>query len=115
MKIIGSFHEALNQGVTTNLFNNLRNLITCTLILTAALAAPTHHATVNLFGIFNWYVGSFIAVVAIVLALLNLYDGAYRIFRRGKQPWVVALFVVIYIALSIRIGQLVWELRFLGY
>ncbi|MGB0135155.1 hypothetical protein [Dokdonella sp.] len=115
MKIIESFHDALKQGITADIFNNLRNLVTCTLILAAAMTAPMHHQSVTLFGSLSWYMGSLIALVAILLAALNLYDGAYRIIRRGKHGSVVILFVVVYVAISIRIGQLVWELRYLRF
>jgi hypothetical protein len=114
MKIIDQFHSALNQGITADIFNNLRNLVTCTLILAAALAAPRYHQAVTRFGDFSWSLGSFIALIAIVLAILNLYDGAYRIFRRGKHSSVLIVFVAVYVVLSFRIGQLVSELRFLG-
>ena len=40
MKVIDQFHGALNQGLAADIFNNLRNLVTCTLILAAAMAAP---------------------------------------------------------------------------
>lgn len=115
MKIIDQLHNALNRGITADIFNNLRNLVTCTLILAAALAASRNHQAVTRFGDFSWSLGSFIALIAIALAILNLYDGAYRIFRRGKQSAVVIVFVAVYIALSFRIGQLVSELQFLGH
>ncbi|MEZ5463140.1 hypothetical protein [Dokdonella sp.] len=114
MKVIEQFHSALNQGLAADIFNNLRNLVTCTLILAAAMAAPRHHATFNVFGSFEWYMGGFIALVAFLLAALNLYDGAYRIIRRRRHGSVVIIFTIVYVLLSIRIGQLVWELRFLG-
>jgi hypothetical protein len=114
MKTIERFHVALNQGVAADIFNNLRNLVTCTLILAAALAAPKHHESLHLFGSFEFYMGSSIAVVAIALAALNLYDGAYRIIRRGRHKSLVIVFVVVYVILSVRIGQLLSELRFFG-
>lgn len=114
MKTIERFHAALNQGVAADVFNNLRNLVTCTLILAAALTAPKHHESLHLFGNFQFYMGSFIALVAIALAALNLYDGAYRIIRRGRHKSLVIVFVVVYVILSVRIGQLLWELRFFG-
>ena len=83
MKIVDKFHTALNQGIAADIFNNLRNLVTCTLIFAAAMTAPKHHESLNVFGSFQFYMGSFIALIAIALALLNLYDGAYRIFRQG--------------------------------
>lgn len=114
MNIIEKFHTTLNQGVAADIFNNLRNLVTCTLIFAAAMTAPKHHDSLHLFGSFQFYMGSFIALVAVALALLNLYDGAYRIIRRGRHGSLVIAFVVVYVVLSARIGQLVWELRFFG-
>ncbi|MCB1642768.1 MAG: hypothetical protein KDI37_13630 [Xanthomonadales bacterium] len=115
MKIIEQLHNALNRGITADIFNNLRNLVTCTMVLAAALAASRNHQAVTRFGDFSGSLGSFIAFVAIVLAVLNLYDGAYRISRRGKNSAVVVVFVAVYAALSFRIGQLVSELQFPGH
>lgn len=114
MKIIESFHTSLNQGLAAELFNNLRNLVTCTLIFAAAMTAPKHHESLHLFGNVQWYMGSFIAVVAVLLALLNLYDGTYRIIRRRRHKSLAIVFVLVYSVLSFRIGQLLWELRFYG-
>ena len=114
MKIIDQFHTSLNQGIAADIFNNLRNLVTCTLIFAAAMTAPKHHESLTVFGSFQFYMGSFIALIAIALALLNLYDGAFRIIRRGRHGSLVIAFVVVYVVLSVRIGQLLWELRFFG-
>jgi hypothetical protein len=101
--------DAIEEGLVKQLFDRLRNYLIC--------------ATLFAIGIFEYnkkpgdflgidagdYSGWPIIVLAIVLFILNTYDGIRMSIKHLKNVTLRIFLIIFYVAFSIRLMELAWK------
>ena len=111
MKILILFKDFFDMGVVNAIFIHVRNIVYCALILAAGSYVHSHPA--------DWFIGTTIVEflgypiigIGILLMLLNLADGIYRISKLKHHIVLEILLVLVYITLSLRLMVIMWEFR----
>jgi hypothetical protein len=104
--------ELFEQEGLNTLFVQARNVVSGTLILASGLNA-THHPD-RVPDVLSWArmaPGYAVLGVGVFLLLLNLYDGLRRLARRQYPVLLRGLAAVFYIALTLRLVQVITFLR----
>jgi len=103
-KLWRKYLTLLDTDFTTQVFDNIKNLLVCALLLAAGTNAlhSGHHLYMGLLAsdFAGW-----------VLIVLNVSDGLRRLSRlRYHTAFQVVLFLV-YLVLAIRVVEIVWDFR----
>lgn len=84
-------------------FNNLRNLVVCALLIAAGLFEREHPSGAAAWIGFNLGVGWGMVAIGAALALLNLVSGLAQLSRLSFPRMSMALLCVVYVAISLRL------------
>jgi hypothetical protein len=114
MQVIKRLNSALDRGVVKQVFDHVRNYMICAFILavgTTELRQPES----QFFGMIpEGYAGLGVISIAVLLILVNLYDGIRRISRSKYHVVLIAALLLVYFFLSIRVVEMAWNFRDLG-
>jgi hypothetical protein len=111
MQVIKRLNSALDRGAIKQIFDHVRNYMICAFILAVGTAELRQPESRFFDLIPAGYGGLGVISIAVLLILVNLYDGMRRISRsRYPVAFIVAL-VLVYFFLSIRIVEMAWNFR----
>jgi len=102
-------HELFDEDGVSAVFQHARNVLSGTIIVAAGLYAAHHVGTSALPGLH--VAGYVVATIGAVLLLLNLCDGLRRLSRRRHHMALRVATIVLYIALSVRLTQVIVYFR----
>jgi hypothetical protein len=115
MQFFNWLNTAIDRGVIKQIFDHIRNYMICAFILavgTTELRQPEN----QFFDLIpSGQAGLGVISIAILLILVNLYDGIRRISRSKYHVSFIAALVLIYFFLSIRVVEMAWDFRDLGH
>jgi hypothetical protein len=107
-----AFYAANVEPVFKEIVSHVEKLIIGTLVVSAGAHVSSNEPSIQLFGYLRHsLVGRGVMLVGIVILLLNFIDGLYKL---AKVNWHVAWQIVMsvfYIALSVRMIQLILAFR----
>ncbi|MCU1752688.1 hypothetical protein [Pseudomonas sp. 6D_7.1_Bac1] len=109
--LMTKFGRLLDQGLNKEVFDNLRNLLMCTLLLAAgtdALRSPSS-PIFHLFG--YWIAGWGLIALAVALMLLNMCDGLRKLAKTRYHLSLQIVLCLLYVVLAFRIVEIVWSFR----
>ena len=111
MKILDVVVEEFKGGLTSAVFDHVRNLTICGLIFAAGSYAMSDPSGFFLGSVFGRSTGIVVMVVAGLLTLLNLSDGIYRLSKWRYYLLLDLLLIGSYVLLTLRVTELIWGLR----
>ncbi|MFG3596444.1 hypothetical protein [Bradyrhizobium sp. RDI18] len=107
-----AFYSEHVEPVSKEIFSHVEKMIIGTLIISAGAHVSSSEPAVVLLGYLrHGLVGRGVMLFGVVLLLLNFVDGLYKL---AKLTWHVAyqlLMTILYIALSVRLIQLILAFR----
>ncbi len=113
MKNFTSIRNFLDKGVIGLIFNYIRNLALCALILAAGSYAITNQpdwaARISVYK--SW--GYILVGIGILLTFLNLVDGLYELFKLKFHILISIIVSISYAVISFRIVMMIWHFRIL--
>ena len=103
-----------NEGLST-VFSHARNVLTGTAVVAAGMYAAQHVNTGHLQGMWTvQFAGYVVAFLGTLLLVLNLVDVLRRLARRRHHLLLRLLAILVYVALSVRLTQVVIYFRAAG-
>ena len=107
-----AFYAANVEPIFKEIVSHVEKIIIGTLIISAGAHVSSNEPAIQLFGYLRHsLVGRGVMLIGIIILLLNFIDGLYKL---AKVNWHVAwqiLMSVFYIALSVRMIQLILAFR----
>jgi hypothetical protein len=108
----GVAHELFDEQGLSTVFQHARNVLSGTMIIAAGMYAAHHLGASPLPGMWTLHVAGYVVTaIGIVLLLLNLCDGLRRLARRRHHLALRVATIVIYVALSVRLTQVIVYFR----
>ena len=111
MKILNSFKEMIEKGTVNFIFQHIRNIMYCALIIAAGSYVHANPASFLLKTSLVNFSGWFIIGLGILLMVLNLADGIYRLSKYKNHILLDIVLTLIYILITIRLVVIVAEFR----
>lgn len=101
----------LDTDFTTQVFDNIKNLLVCALLFAAGTNAldSSHHLYMGLLA--SDLAGWALIGLSAVLMLLNVSDGMRRLSRLPYHTAFQVILFLIYLVLAIRVVEIVWDFR----
>jgi len=107
--------ELFDEDGLNTVFQHARNVLSGTLIVAAGLYAAHHLGGPPVPGMWTVHLaGYLVATLGVVLLLLNLCDGLRRLARRRHHRALRVATIVVYLALSVRLTQVIVYFRAVG-
>src|SRR3954468_18862097 len=107
-----AFYSERIEPVSKEIFSHIEKIIIGTLIISAGAHVSSNEPAIVLFGYLRHsLVGRGVMLVGVIILLLNFIDGLYKLARVN---WHVAWQIVMslfYVALSVRLIQLILAFR----
>jgi len=101
----------LDTDFTTQVFDNIKNLLVCALLLAAGTNA-LHGGHLLYMGLVASNVAGWLLIsVSAVLMLLNVSDGMRRLAKLRYHTALQILLFLVYLVLAVRVVEIVWEFR----
>ena len=111
MNIVRRLNSALDQGVSKQVFDHVRNYMICALIL-AIGTTELREKEAQFFDLIPpGYSGLGVVALGVLLILFNLYDGIRRISRSPHHRLLIAALIVLYLFMTARIVEMAWDFR----
>jgi len=108
----GVAHELFDQEGLSTVFQHARNVLSGTMIIAAGMYAAHHLGASPLPGTWTLHVAGYVVTaIGIVLLVLNLCDGLRRLARRRHHLALRIATIVVYVALSVRLTQVIVYFR----
>jgi len=99
------------QGLNT-VFQHARNVLSGTVIVAAGLYAAHHIGSAPVPGMWTVHLAGYVvATLGVALLVLNLCDGLHRLARRRHHLALRIATIVLYLALSVRLTQVIVYFR----
>jgi hypothetical protein len=99
------------DGLNT-VFQHARNVLSGTMIIAAGMYAAHHLGASPLPGMWTLHLAGYVVTaLGVVLLLLNLCDGLRRLSRRRHHLALRVATIVVYVALSVRLTQVIVYFR----
>ncbi|MEB0045686.1 MULTISPECIES: hypothetical protein [unclassified Pseudomonas] len=101
----------LDTDFTTQVFDNIKNLLVCALLLAAGTNAlhSDHLMFLGMLG--SNLTGWGLIAVSALLMLLNVSDGVRRLSRLRYHTVFQIILFLIYLVLAVRVVEIVWDFR----
>jgi hypothetical protein len=107
-----AFYSEHVEPVSKEIFSHVEKMIIGTLIVSAGAHVSSTEPWIELFGYLrHGLVGRGVMLFGVILLLLNFVDGLYKL---AKLNWHIAyqiLMTILYVALSVRLIQLILAFR----
>ena len=112
MSILAKVNNAIDEGIINDIFIHVRNYAVCSLILAAGFYAKNNPRNLLPLGAKADVIAGFITITfGILLILLNLYDGIYKLSKYKHHFLLDLLLLVIYLFVTARIFEILWNFR----
>ena len=111
MILIKKFYNSLEQGLTKDIFDHVRNYLMCAFLIATGSYAMKYGSGGLLGVVTNEYTGIGIIALGFILALLNLYDGILRLSKFKHHLFLDIVLILLYIFISERIIEISWGFR----
>lgn len=110
-KLWRKYLTLLDTEFTTQVFDNIKNLLVCALLFAAGTNAlhSEHHLYMGLMA--SNVAGWVLIAVSALLMLLNVSDGIRRLSRLRYHTAFQILLFLIYLVLAVRVVEIVWDFR----
>jgi FtsH-binding integral membrane protein len=110
-KLWRKYLALLDTEFTTQVFDNIKNLLVCALLFAAGTNAlhSEHHLYMGLMA--SNVAGWVLIAVSALLMLLNVSDGIRRLSRLRYHTAFQILLFLIYLVLAVRVVEIVWDFR----
>lgn len=111
MRILKQINESFENGLTKILFDHLRNILICALLL-AIGTDQFQSQTKMLFGFApSRFAGVGVIGISFILAGINIYDGIRMIYIAKWHKTLTLLLIFLYLFLTARILEMAWNFR----
>lgn len=101
----------LEHDLSTQVFDNLKNLMVCALLFAAGTSTlGTRHELflgVLMYDAAGWG----LIMMSAVLMILNVSDGIRRLSRLRYHTVIQALVCLVYLVIAVRVVEMVWAFR----
>ena len=111
MSILAKVNTAIDDGIINNIFIHVRNYVVCSLILAAGFYAIKNPRNLLLGTKADEIAGVVTIVFGLLLILINLYDGIYKLSKYKRHFLLHILLLVIYLFVTLRIFEIIWNFR----
>ena len=101
----------LEQDICTRVFDNVKNLLVCSLLFAAGTDALAGHRQLFLGVAASGAIGAGLIVVSAVLMFLNVSDGIRRLAKLRHHLLLQILLCAAYLLVAERLVELVWGFR----
>lgn len=101
----------LEHGLIDVFFTNLRNLLVCTFVLAGGTYTVRNPEILAVYSWLTYVLGWIICVFAILLMLVNIFDGVYKLSKLGISAMVYVPMGIVYFLVTIRLVIAIWQLR----
>ncbi|CAN7541400.1 MULTISPECIES: hypothetical protein [Pseudomonas] len=110
-KLWRKYLALLDTDFTTQVFDNIKNLLVCALLFAAGTNAL--HSDQYLFMGFltSSLAGWGLILLSAVLMLLNVSDGLRRLSRLPYHTAFQIILFLVYLVLAVRVVEIVWNFR----
>ena len=105
---IGKFFD---KGITNAIFNQVRNLLYCSLLIAIGASAMRSTIDQSQFGILTGITGIGCIIAGFLLTLLSLADGVYRLSRYRYSVIANSGLIIMYVLIVLRVTFLAVEFR----
>jgi len=107
-----AFYSEHVEPVSKEIFSHVEKLIIGTLIVSAGAHVSSSEPAIVLFGYLrHGLIGRGVMLFGVILLLLNFVDGLYKLARLNWHIAYQTVMAVLYVALSIRLIQLILAFR----
>ena len=107
-----TFYSGYVEPVSRELFSHVEKLIIGTLIVSAGAHVSSTEPAIELFGYLrHGLIGRGVMLFGVILLPLNFIDGLYKLARLNWHVAYQMVMSILYIALSIRLVQLILAFR----
>lgn len=101
----------LDNDLSTQIFDNVKNLLVCALLFAAGTNALLGQQKL-LIGVFASSVAGWgLIIVSTLLMLLNVSDGIRRLAKLRYHLALQLLLILVYVVIAERVVEIVWVLR----
>src|SRR6187551_1749058 len=107
-----AFYSERIEPISKELFSHVEKLVIGTLIVSAGAHVSSTEPAIVLFGYLrHGLIGRGVMLFGVILLLLNFVDGLYKLARLNWHIAYQIVMSVLYIALSVRLIQLILAFR----
>lgn len=107
-----AFYSEYIEPVSKDIFSHVEKLVIGTLIISAGAHVSSNEPAIVLFGYLrHGLIGRGVMLFGVILLLLNFLDGLYKLARLNWHIAYQILMTVLYVALSVRLIQLILAFR----
>jgi hypothetical protein len=107
-----AFYSEHVEPVSKEIFSHVEKLIIGTLIVSAGAHVSSSEPAIVLFGYLrHGLIGRGVMLFGVILLLLNFVDGLYKLARLNWHIAYQTVMAILYIALSVRLIQLILAFR----
>ena len=99
------------EDAVKQLFDHVRNYMICALLLAIGTTEFKVQATMVASLVSTKYSGVGIIGIAILLTLINLYDGIRQLTKVKYHAVLIAVLIGLYLYFSIRVVEMTWNFR----
>jgi hypothetical protein len=103
--------ELLDQDLTTQVFDNVKNLLVCALLFAAGTNALQGDHEVFMGLLVSRLAGWGLIGFSGLLLLLNISDGLHRLAKLRYHTGLQVVLFLLYLFLAIRVVEIVWSFR----
>ena len=108
-----SFQQIAFEGAgLKDVFEHVRNLVLATLVIAAGVHANAYGPHMPALAVFEfepWGYG--VAAVGLILAILNLLDGLYKLAKMNAPILLRVVVIMFYLFFAVRVAQLIYLFR----
>jgi len=111
MNKLKQLNTALDREFSKAVFDHIRNFLMCAFLLAIGTNELREHTSI-LYGLVpGQYTGIGVIGAALILIVLNLYDGIRKISKTRYHLIFTIGLIAIYLFLSIRVVEMAWDFR----
>ena len=113
MIFFSKLNKAIDEGLVIIVFTHIRNFLMCmTIIIAGLFAVESQYKIIGILPDESY--GIIVILVGVILTLLNLYDGMYRLSKRKLPAIINYLLIGFYIIFTLRVFQIILHFRSIG-
>ena len=109
MNLITSLNTALQNGLSKNIFDHIRNFLICAAILAMGMSEIKNHSSLIFGFISSQHSGVGVVGLSGILIALNLYDGIRKLSKSRYHVVLTICLVMLYVFLSLRVIEMSWN------
>ena len=111
MNFVEKFNQALESGLSKDVFDHIRNFLICAFVLAIGTSEVREHSSTFIGVTPSYYHGVIAIVLSVILILLNLYDCIRKLSKAKHHLTLIILLIGVYLFISFRVIEMAWEFR----